>query len=128
MVVATVLAATGVVIIGGWWIAGHERGSETRRSTTVTPDEAAKRVVEGLVREVKAGRSRLPVLRCKLATARQRHWCGSARRLTPAALLTPPSRSHGSSICFVQTTEGELWLVDAASRFSCSMWYPLSAK
>lgn len=119
MVVTTVFAATTVAIIGGWWIAGDERSSETRRSTTVTAHEAAraaKREVESLVREVEAGRLRLPLLRCKLTTPRQRYWCGSARRLTPAALLTPARALRPTTSCLVQREDGGLWLVHGAGR------------
>jgi hypothetical protein len=118
ILVATVFAVTGVAIIGGLWSAGDERGSEVRRSTTVTADEAArvaKRVVESLVREVEAGRMRVPVLHCKLTTPRQRYWCGSARRLTPSAILTPPDL-HQPTSCLVQSEAGDLWLVYGVGR------------
>jgi hypothetical protein len=122
VVVATVLAVTGVAIIGGWWIAADEGGRETHRSTTVTADEAtsaAKRELERLVRAVEAGRLRLPVLHCKLATLRQRYWCGSARRLTRGAMLTPRNGSHGTTSCLVKSENGDLWLVDAGVGGRC---------
>jgi hypothetical protein len=119
-VVATVLAAIGVAIIGGWWIAADERGGRrSRPATTVTADEAAK-VAARVVRELEAGRMAVPVVHCKLATPRQRYWCGSARRLTAAVvaaeILTPPSGSRRTGSCLVRDEEGDLWLIDTVGR------------
>jgi hypothetical protein len=130
MFVATVLAAIGVVTIGAWWLAADEREGTTRRSTALTPDEAAKtakHLVDALVQMAEGKGAH--VLRCKLATPRQRYWCGNARQLTVAnmvaELLQPPDAAHGTTSCVVKTPNGDVWLVDTVGR--CLLWYPTDA-
>jgi hypothetical protein len=121
VVVAAVLAAAaiGVAILGGWWIAADRRGDARRPATSVTAHEAARVVARALVREFQAERLRVPVLHCKLATPRQRYLCASARRLTPATMLMPPSGSYATTSCLVQSEEGDLWLIDAGVGGRC---------
>lgn len=83
IVVATVFAAIGAAMIGGWWSASDEGGGARRPATTMTPHRAA-RVAASVMRTFEANRRLMPVLHCKLATPRQRYWCGSARPLTAA--------------------------------------------
>ena len=122
-VAAAVFVAIGVAIIGGWWIAADQRGDARRPATTVTAHEAT-RVAARVVHELKAGQLHVPVLHCKLATPRQRYWCGSARRLTAAILaaeiLTLPSDSHRTR-CIVKSEEGDLWTIDAGPD-ECRSW------
>ena len=121
IVVAAVLAATGVAIVGSWWIASDEGGGPSRPATTMTPGEAA-RGAASFVRYFEARRRLVPVLHCKFATPRQRYWCGSARRLTAdvvaAELLRPPGGSHGFR-CVVE--KGDLWTIDAGLA-GCPSW------
>ena len=101
----------------------------------MTPAKAAK-FAERLVEALEAGVEGwdVPVLRCKLATARQRYWCSNARRLTAAKIaakiLQPegaanriPQRGQplspvasASTSCVVKTPNGRLWLVDRPGR------------
>ena len=122
ILVATVFAAIGVAIIGGWWSASDEGGGARRPGTTITPQRAA-RVAASLVRGLEADRL-VPVLHCKFATPRQRYWCGSARRLKAAILaaqiLRPPSASHRTG-CIVKSEEGDLWTIDAGPD-GCRSW------
>ena len=67
ILVATVFAAIGVAIIGGWWSASDEGGGARRPGTTITPQRAA-RVAASLVRGLEADRL-VPVL---LASSRHR--------------------------------------------------------
>jgi hypothetical protein len=123
IVVAAVFAAIGVAI-GGWWIAADQRGDGRRPATTVTAHEAARVVARALVREFEAGRLRVPVLHCKLATPRQRYWCGSARRLTAAIvaaqILARPTGPHRTR-CIVKSEEGDLWTIEAGPD-GCRSW------
>jgi hypothetical protein len=121
MLVATVLAAIGVTTIGAWWLAADERGGKTRPSTAVTPGETAKaaeRLVDDLAQMVEG--KPVPVLRCKLATPRQRYWCSNARHVTAAnvaaEMLQPADAAHRTTSCVVKTPNGDLWLVDTFGR------------
>ena len=124
VVIATVVAVTGVAVAGGLWVAADESQREQRGSTTMTPAEA-QRVARELVRNEEALKPRLPVLRCKLATPRQRHWCSSARPFTVATvtadLLRPRRDSHRSMFCVMKSEEGELWSIEVAGRFDCTL-------
>jgi hypothetical protein len=123
MVVATVLAAIGVITIGAWWLAADERGGKTRPSTAPTSREAAQAaeaLVEDLAQQVEVAGVHVPVLRCKLATPRQRYSCSNARRLTvanmAAEILQPADAAHRTTSCVVKTPNGDLWLVDTVGR------------
>ena len=122
--VATAAAATGVAIGGGLWLAADESERELRPSTTITPAEA-RRVARELVREQEALKPRLQVLHCKLATPRQRYWCSSARPYTVASvtadLLRPRRDPHRRMFCVMKSEEGELWSIEIADRFQCTL-------
>ena len=122
MFVATVLAAIGVITIGAWWLAADERGGKTRPSTAPTPREAAQ-TAEELVKGLAQQAEDVPVLRCELATPRQRYWCSNARRLTAANMAReirqPKDRAPfdmTDTSCVVKTPNGDLWLVDKVGR------------
>lgn len=123
LVVATVVAAAGVAIGAGLWVAADESERKLRRSTTMTPGEA-RRLARELVRDVEALKPRLPVLHCKLATPRQRYWCSSARPYTVAGVtadLLRPRRKSPGSICVMKTEKGELWSIEIADRLQCTL-------
>jgi hypothetical protein len=124
LMVATVAAAIGVAIGGGLWVAADESERELRLSTTMTPGEA-RRLARELVREEEALKPRLPVLHCRLATPRQRYWCRSARPYTVASvtadLLRPRRDSHRRMFCVMKSEEGELWSIEIAERFECTL-------
>lgn len=124
LVAATVVAATGVAIGGGLWVAADESDRELGRSTTMTPG-GARRLARELVGEQEALKPRLPVLHCKLATPRQRYWCRSARPYTVAGvtadLLRPGRDSDRGMFCVMKSEEGELWSIEVADRFDCTL-------
>jgi hypothetical protein len=124
LVVATVIAATGVAIGGRLWMATDESEErEQRRSTTMTPAEA-RTLAREVVGTVKALKPHLPVLHCKLATPRQRYWCRSARPYTVATVtadLLRPRRHAYRSICVMKNEKGELWSIEIIERFECTL-------
>jgi hypothetical protein len=109
---------------GGSWVAADESERELRLSTTMTPGEG-RRLARKLVREEEALKPRLPVLHCRLATPRQRYWCRSARPYTVASvtadLLRPRRDSHRRMFCVMKSEEGELWSIEIAERFECTL-------
>jgi hypothetical protein len=130
LLIAAVVIATGAAIIGRSWLAGDESGTATRRATTVSAAETmttakaariAKQVVETFAYQ--AATQGVPVLRCKLATPRQRYWCASARPFTPAVvaaeILAGPRAPERGTRCVVQTEDGDLWTVDAGAGGRC---------
>ncbi len=125
MFVATVLVAIGVITIGAWWLAADERGGKTGPSTAPTLREvaqAAEAFVEDSAQDAEA--AGVPVLRCRLATPRQRYWCSNARRLTVANMTGEflqrageADEAHGiTQVCVVKTPNGDLWLIDTFGR------------
>jgi hypothetical protein len=130
LLIAAVVMATGVAIIGRLWMAGDESGSATRRATTVGTAETmtaagatriAKQVVESFTKQ--AATQGVRVLHCKLATPRQRYLCVSARPLTPAVvaaeIFAPPRTPERRARCLVQTEDGDLWTVEAGAASGC---------
>ena len=124
VLIATVVVVTGAAIIGRSWVAGDDRDSAKRQTTTVsgaeTPMTAAKaarlarRVVKG-IRAPGCGQWCAPVLHCKLATPRQRYLCADARPLTAASLtaeiLARPRAPERDTRCVVQSENGDLWTI-----------------
>ncbi|HEX2459912.1 MAG TPA: hypothetical protein VHJ58_07160 [Vicinamibacterales bacterium] len=123
VIATTVVVATGAALIGRSWVAGDERGSAKRQTTTVSGAEApmmaamAAKIARRLVETYKldAATDGVRVLHCKLATPRQRYWCADARPLTPAALtaeiIARPKAQERDQRCVVQSENGDLWTI-----------------